>query len=244
MACLDTDTKMVERNTWVTQPQKEKTVEKTTAPSINNLFLDIRLKVWWIFFLVLIVFQFAVMIGLLATNSWVEQGEGDDKRWEGGILKVLDSDIREIDQEPYNEVADEVCDLPSHYGVCEMFEDLRDAGFVFIFYEILALLMVVLWFGQVVFALLEIDCGRAWLGYIWPFLGFVFHFVGLIVYAGLVGISFSDCDTISRLDREVVCGTHGPVLATFITISLLVIGLGYSLVWNNREKKVLTETDA
>jgi hypothetical protein len=106
-------------------------------------------------FVFLLLVILGLQIGCLASPLWVEQGTGDDFKWEGSLTRVKESDIPSIDKESYNNVADDVCDLPNHYGVCEMFEDLRDSGFIFIFYECFSILMLLIWIGWILFALLE-----------------------------------------------------------------------------------------
>jgi hypothetical protein len=113
------------------------------------------LRVWFILSLVGLVIQIVVMIGSLSAMRWSEQGSSGNDRWEGGLLRVEESDVREIDQESFNEVANDICDLANRYGSCEMFEDLRDGGFMFIFYEMLSIFAILVWAGVTLSLLCE-----------------------------------------------------------------------------------------
>lgn len=100
-----------------------------------------------------------------------------------------------------------------------MFEDLRDAGELFIFFETLNLVMLFLWLLRVLFSLCERICLPDWFAYIWPSLGTVFHLIGVVVWIELVQADFESCDEISRKSRENVCARGGPALAVFATIT-------------------------
>ena len=63
------------------------------------------------------------------------------------------SDAPNIDTRSYEDLADDACDFLNNYGACEMFEDLRDAGELFIFFETLNCVMLFFWLLRVLFSL-------------------------------------------------------------------------------------------
>jgi hypothetical protein len=89
---------------------------------------------WWAMFLMLLILQIILICVTMTAPWWCEQSQGS-RSWTGSLLNVIESDSPYIDTNTYGKVADDVCDLQSRFGACDMFEDLRDAGGLFIFFE-------------------------------------------------------------------------------------------------------------
>jgi hypothetical protein len=118
---------------------------------------------------------------------------------------VTEADSPDIDEESYGGNADSVCDLPNRFGECEMFEDLRDAAGLYIFFQILNTVCLLAWFSRIVASLSECICFPDWFAHIWPTTGLVFHFIGLVVWIELTETEFEECETVSRRAREPIC---------------------------------------
>jgi hypothetical protein len=131
----------------------------------------------------------------LALPKWAEQEDDDgDSVWEGSLLEVRDSDL--WDEDSYAELADDICS-ESLYGACTMFEDLRDAGIIFIIYESIYLLTLVLWIVRIILVLCRVSFGPDWLAYLAPLIGSGFHIVGTVIWLKLVEVNFDDCEDAS-----------------------------------------------
>ena len=66
-----------------------------------------------------------------------------------------------------------------------------------IFYECLSIFFLAIWIATLVFAGLNMHWGSGWIGFVWPWLAWSSHTLGLILWMGLTEASFRNCDSIS-----------------------------------------------
>lgn len=84
-----------------------------------------------------------------------------------------------------------------------MFEDLRDAGFIYIFYECLSIFFTMGWILTIVLSLLRKTFFENIVsGYLWPLMASSIHHLGLIIWMELVEVRFMNCDSISDRNRQ------------------------------------------
>jgi hypothetical protein len=202
----------------------------------NSFFLGLQYRYWWFIVLNMILTIIVFNFGCLGAKKWARQGE-DISEWEGGLL-YCNQCYSEWDEEHYNDVASDMSDLEGDLAEAmkTTFENLRDAGSVFVFFELTALIMNLLWIARVVFILMERKLGPNWLGFVPVAAGFVMHTVGLIAWTGIADAGFeADCEELNDgSDRRKVCSTYGAGLAVITCILYIFFGAFYVFLYINR----------
>lgn len=210
--------------------------EESKDADNNQIFIGLRYRYWWFIVLQLILTIIVFNFGCLGAKKWARQGE-DGTEWEGGLLYCT-SCYSKWDNDHYDDVASDMSDLngDQYEALTTTYENLRDAGSVFLFFELIALLMNLLWIVRVVFALFEKKLGPNWLGFVFPGVGFVMHTIGLIAWTGIAEAGFEeDCtDLNDGSDRTKVCSTYGAGLAVITCILYIFFGAFYVFLYINR----------
>jgi len=209
--------------------QMQETSPESREPSVETELLCMKVKYWWYAVMLCQGWLFVFMMGCLGSYEWVRQGK-DESEWEGGLLGV-NFGPENYRGESYSSLADDVCDREGYEELCDSFENLKNAGAVFIFFEVLSILMLAAWAARVVFALKEKKFLGEWIGYLFPGLGFLLHFLGVIVWVAVSGAKFSsECYGQSEL-----CNTYGPTLGVLTILFYFFFAALYSFVFFKRE---------
>ena len=209
-------------------------------PSLSKSRLDhfmgcLQLKAWFGIVLLLLLSQIGLMIGSLATKRWVTEGRGDSK-WFGGLTSC--SNCPKVWRDHYyDEIAAQLCtwDDDTYIHYCNIFEDLRDAGGQFLFFELISITMVVAWMVKILTVLLDKDClSRVpWSAYTYGLLATFFHWIGIILWGAVTDARFdADCDTPrTGIDKPELCGTRGPIIAIVVAVMFPIIMVVYTFVY-------------
>lgn len=121
-----------------------------------------------------------------------------------------------------------MCD--DYEGLCNTFEDLNDAGALYVFFDLLSLLFLMGWGTRIVMILLEKHCLPEWTAYFWPSFAFILHLAGLLTWESIADSSFDgDCEDLDPEDRKPLCSTTGPALAV-ITCVLYIFFIAFFVV--------------
>jgi hypothetical protein len=116
-----------------------------------------------------------------------------------------------------------------------MFTDLELAGGLFIFFDLLSLICLLILFVLSVFSVNNRSCWPNWSKYLLLGLTITFHDTALIVWSEVAQASFGgDCEDLNDgSSRTPVCSTTGPVIATCISVVQPFYALLYwYLLWN------------
>jgi hypothetical protein len=188
---------------------------------VSKRVLCMQLRYWLyltLFFqYVLIVFLF----GCVGTRRWVRKGQ-DETEWEGGLISVTGSSKR-WKNDNYDDVKDKVCDLDGYDELCTVFKRLYDAGAAYLFFELMALIFVMVWIGFVVWMLFEKPVNRWWLGLLWPGISLLCHILAIAIWAGVTKAGFEvNCLAVHSTK---ICSTNGPALATLTAFLYLGFGM-------------------
>jgi hypothetical protein len=209
-----------------------------SLPDEPYLFIKIyklSLKNWYYIVLVLNLTAILLMIGSLSTNRWVKQGE-DETLWEGG-LTVCEKCDGDFEEEKYDDIASDVCDIDGLEGFCDQFEQLALAGTVYFALDIVSIVVVAVWSIRIVFCLFGRMIFRDILSYLLAVSSCMIHTAGFIVWIALSNAEYAaSCDEVSRTEAKTLCPTHGPGLALG-TISVLgVSNLIFILIFSRRKQ--------
>jgi len=213
------------------------------SKSLDETVLCLRIRYWWFLTLFNQVFLVILLVSCLATPKWVKQGDYGYE-WEGGVIACTTceylrcSGCGSFDNQLYSSLKDDGqcgASLVAE-SFCSAFEDLSAAGGVYFFFEIFSFLALFAWIVRVVFLLYGKDCctRMRWLGFLYPGLALLFHFLGLIIWAGISEAKFDgDCQN-DQFDgsKPTLCATNGPALAVFtVVFYAIAVGLfAFSLV--------------
>ena len=103
-----------------------------------------------------------------------------------------------------------------------MMKDLRDAGFIFIFYNSLSIIFTFITIILIFFRIKNsrnivrdpnccVKCDN-WIGYSFPVTGFLLHTCGLAIWMNITDTKFESWDDVSRNERSRLCADVGPIL--------------------------------
>lgn len=190
---------------------------------ISKRILCMQLRYWLyltlLFQYILIVFLF----GCVGTRRWVRKGN-DETEWEGGLISITGSN-KGWKSESYKDIKDEVCDNDDLNDLCSVFKRLYDAGAAYLFFELLALIFIFVWIGQIIWMLFEKPVNRWWLGLMWPGISLLCHIIAISIWAGVTKAGFEvNC---LGMHSTKLCSTNGPALA----ILVVFLYLGFGMIW-------------
>lgn len=195
----------------------------------------LQLWSWLVLVLFLLLAQIGLMIGSLATNRWVTEGYGSDQ-WFGG-LTTCNSCPQPWRNRDYSSLAQEFCSLsdPRFTHYCNVFEDLRDAGGEFLFFELVTIATVIAWMVKILTMLLNKDCLHRvpWSAYTYGLMATFFHWTGIILWGAVTDARFdADCDAMTVADdKPELCGTRGPIIAIVVAVMFPLILILFSFVY-------------
>jgi hypothetical protein len=203
-------------------------MEIEKGPSISRQLLCMKIRYW--LYLVLF-FQYTLVVfifGCLGTRRWVRKGN-DTTEWEGGLLSITDSNYEWKDL-AYNSAKSKVCSLTATGAstLCSDFDHLYSGGVAYLFFDLLALLFIFVWMGQIAWALMEKPLKRFWIFFIAPGISFLSHIIGLAIWAGVTKAEFEpNC---LSLTSNKLCSTNGPALSILTVFLYLFFGAIYAFV--------------
>ena len=190
----------------------------------------LKLRHWWVLLLALLAVIFILCIGCLGSPHWMDL-DNDAVSITGGLMRCSDCPGA-WDQASYDEIAHYLSDTDYSAGLQDLFEELRDGGAAYVFFELLSLLFLNLWAGAVMLLLVNNKNPKVNLAlYAFPGLAFLLHFLALVIWAGVSKAKFDEnCSGLSLLSggRPTVCA--GPALALSIATLVFyipVIGVFY-----------------
>lgn len=184
----------------------------------------LKLRLWWTLILVLLALIFILCIGCLGSHQWMNLGEGS-LSIEGGLLRCNDCPDA-WDQSSYDEIAHYLSDSSYSSELSDLFKDLRDGGAAYIFFELLSLLFLNLWAGSVMLMLMNRDENPKvkLLLYVWPGCALFFHFLALVIWAGVSEAKFDeDCSGFTLMDKGKPTVCAGPALALSVATLLFYL---------------------
>ena len=195
-------------------------METSNISKISKKVLCMQLRYW---LYLTLFFQYVIIVflfGCVGTRRWVRKGE-DSTEWEGGLISVTGSN-KTWKNKAYDKVRDDVCDMDAYDDLCTVFKRLYDAGAAYLFFELLALIFVLIWIGFVVWMLFEKPVNRWWVGLLWPGISLVCHIIAIAIWAGVTKSGF-EMNCLSSSSKK-LCSTNGPALS-IITV-FLYLGFG------------------
>jgi hypothetical protein len=207
-------------------------------PSTKATLLGIQLKYWWYLSLILSIVAFALIIASLGAPVWVKQGE-DSKEFKGALLYCSDG-LNKIDGDYYSEILDNaICDDSAYDGLCEMVEDLRAAGAVYLAFSIITLACLLLWAIKALFLLLERAFLPRFITLSLPVATTLLYLIGFASWAGVSQVKYGgSCDDASDRHREDLCSGPGAALALFVILYLACSTVLFEVVYSFREGQV------
>ena len=214
----------------------------------KNEFLKLGEKTWVYINVLSLVVIIALMLGGMGTKYWVRQGRDQDI-WEGGILRCSKG---KWENQHYGEIAQEICDVEGTYftGLCNLFEDLKAAGVFFLVFELLSLLVTLVWFVNCIYKSQGKQLLWGWLQYFIPVLGFLLHVLGIVVWAFIAKSGFGvDCeDIVEDGERGDLCSTDGPIISVCVAVIYFLVGGVYTYlslkVWNFKSEQELPNLES
>lgn len=195
----------------------------------------LQLWTWLAAVLFLLLCQIGLMIGSLATNRWVTEGYGSHQ-WFGGLTNC-NSCPQPWRNRDYTSLAQDLCSLsdPRFTHYCNIFEDLRDAGGEFLFFELVSIATVIAWMAKIAAILTDKEClvRVPWSAYSLGLLATFFHWVGIILWGAVTDARFdADCDQMTIADdKPELCGARGPIIAIVVAVMFPIILVMFSFVY-------------
>jgi hypothetical protein len=179
----------------------------------NPILLNISLAKWRSFMICIEYFNFCLMIGSLGTPRWVKQGSRSNL-WRGGLLRCGGCSGDWEDEYYYSIL--QSCKENDVKGYKETFDSLSKAGFLYLSFEILALLvfsLLLLAQSGLVFRLFGDKCKSKLLLLI---LGL--HSIAIILWFSISKVKLAEnCSFSSNYFKShPICATQGPTLALVI----------------------------
>lgn len=197
------------------------------SPPAAGKFLCLRLK-WWYFghFLTNLVLT-VLILACLATPKWVRTGS-DDMHIQGGLLTCTDCG-EPFEDLSYKEAAEaKACDsmIPDYRGYCVMFEELKEAGGAFLFFDLVTLIFLLFWTVKLfcLYKGAKVLQRPRWLFYVVSAVTGSAHILALIIWGGVTKAAFNaDCSGWEPDGSQPdLCSTDGPAIAIAVLVILLL----------------------
>lgn len=205
----------------------------------------IRLRLWWGLGLIIITIEILMVIGCLATPSWIHQGRGR-LQINGGLLECYDCP-NELDETTYRDfLSEDYCDNVVYddlQGLCTTIKNLKLAGELYISFTMVCLLTLLAWGTFIVFKILKkTSCLPWWVAYLIPVSAVITKFLAVALWGIISEARFhnsSDCDVLATEDELNICATDGPAYAISIYLSLVITSVMFVIVnYADQPKKV------
>ena len=192
-------------------------------------------KWWYLSLLLSLCLILVLIIGCLATPKWVAT-QGDSFSIEGGLLKCSNCDAPFSDMSYSDASHADACDqfVPDYTGYCDVFGDLKGAGGAFLFFDLVAFVLIVMW-GVKLFLLFrgsEVLSNPKWLFYVVSTVATSSHILALIVWGGVSSATFNGDCTGWNPDgsKPELCSTDGPKLAIAVMVFLLLTTIVFWII--------------
>lgn len=205
-----------------TKPLQPTKVTTYGVTSLSNKIWCLTVRMWWLLILALQSLLFILSIGCLGSTQWLEQNGLDIQ---GSLMRCTDCPSRWQDAS-YDEIADLICEDDNLlHSLCDMMKDMRDAGAVYVFFELVAIVCLFFWMFKIMLLLLERQCfpKLRWLPYTFPVLTICAHLIALAAWFGITDASFSDsCDNVTD-SVPPICATAAPALSVCLMLLYFLI---------------------
>lgn len=184
---------------------------------MQGFLSNVRLKLqiisrptWLYVFMGLALFIISLMLGSLLSQNWVHSSS-----WSGGILR--------INSGPHS---------GEHYSHQDcsscLYGRLYRAGIVMIVFELLALILTMIWLAYLVFLLRGIEIFQRFILIPILVLAVLFHLIGIITWGGVTRLGFQGKERSST----------GPALAVTVSVLYPLICAMYFLVFTNEREHI------
>ena len=211
----------------------ELTIMDSQELKIESTFLRIGISKWKVLLKTILYFNFSLMIGSLTTPRWVKQGDRNTL-WRGSLTRCGGCS-GEWEDKYYYEIY-EISKDNYVLGCEETFEALYVAGFLYLTFEVLALVvyvfLIVVQSGFIVKVASDKCIGKV------IFSIFLLHTIAVILYFTISKIKLlRDCSRASDYFTSYnVCANQGPTIALVSEILCLI-----SVILNHFIKRKLTQ---
>mmetsp|Transcript_24270 Transcript_24270/g.43189 ORF Transcript_24270/g.43189 Transcript_24270/m.43189 type:complete len:450 (+) Transcript_24270:32-1381(+) len=192
-------------------------------------------KTWMTVVLVSLIICSILTCSSIYAGNWVKR-DSDEITFHGGLLECADCDQEYLGL-GWDCFSGFMCDIDSSLGYCIMYEDLKDAGRLYIALAVTSLVFILLWGQGVVFIIQGREYGFASLNYIYATLAVLFQALAVIVWFKTSKASFvADCGNPLMEITEVpqLCSTNGPGIAIASTCVLGVTAVLYIVAFFKR----------
>jgi len=176
------------------------------------------------FIITSIMVLLCVGLGIVAmcinwTHFEIDMGNTDED-YDGDLMNVKDFDTQGVtlDYYGYDCIAVDPCDIDDDTTVCKTFEPLMNAGQLYMMFEIINLVFLLLFVPFLVMKLCyDREVGHPIINHTLPHMAWVFHLIAIICFAAVSNVKFEmgDCSNDDTEPDEAydVCVREGPVLA-------------------------------
>ena len=184
---------------------------------MQGLLPNVRLKLqiisrptWLYVFMGLALFIISLMLGSLLSQNWVRSSS-----WSGGILRINSGSHS---GEHYSEQNCSSC----------LHARLYRAGIVMIVFELIALILTMIWLAYLVFLQRGIEIFKSFV--LMPLLGLAVlaHLIGIITWGGVTRLGFDGKER----------STTGPALAVTVSVLYPLICVLYFLVFAKEREHI------
>lgn len=189
-------------------------------------------KVWHFINFILLILSFAFLVGAMDYDHWFSQyiliGTAKSKL-EGGLIQPLDK------SDTYKKYYDDCKNSYYGSGFCDELEAFYNAGVVYILFDTLASVIVVLIAVMIIFDFFKISLLKSYLtlkkSSILLFIVCVLHFLAFVIWAGVVKLSFTKCTYDYPIhERHSVCGYGGAAFALWNVFFFVIFSVYYYML--------------
>ncbi|CAG9324475.1 unnamed protein product [Blepharisma stoltei] len=190
-------------------------------------------KLLWTVFFILQALLFSCIIGTLGTQQWVETKT--TYSFEGSLVAVTDSEIYCIKESSYTDLKDDICDdnsecTDTNNVLCDFITDLNSGAAVYILFEVISLICIVVWAIILVCFIFSVNC--FWLSFCCSSSACLLHYIAFLSWVGLTSARFNGkCKNSDQSENEIViCASDGPNLSLFLMIIFPIILIAFIIV--------------
>ena len=217
------------------------------------------IKIWWYIYFGLQLFLIAFMIGSLATPRWVHTSSKfviskglcnndprtynqgfDGSSFQGSLAQCTQGYCSDYRTETsdwcniYNDINTgktvSYCSLDQVNSMCKLFTGLSAASGVFVLFEVIALIAIIVWGSAMLCSYRSMTCYCC--VHCCSICTFIAHYIAILGWIGISGSTFSSsCDTFpSNGSMPPICTNDGPGLGLFILIVIPFIVVSFVTV--------------
>ncbi|CAG9319411.1 unnamed protein product [Blepharisma stoltei] len=190
-------------------------------------------RVFWAIFWILHLFLIACMIGILCSQNWVKS-ESSLTPFEGSLSKVTNG-YDKIDEDSYTSLSDSYC-TKSHNSsdsFCKTFEDLSAAYTVYLVFEVIGMICILIWAIILGCFIFNINCFPC--TFCCSTCALASHYIALFGWIVISKANFEgDCtDSMNEQPnskRPHLCVSEGPKLSLFLAIFIPIVVISFVVI--------------